>query len=117
MIPLDNKQLRVYDHSGSYIRLSPDELIANRLNYWKDIKDMMMVERFQISKIENIDVSRVEVEKFFSVYKDSIPIVPEKYSFSVIEIPFISGENKILLGSTRACVQKSIGYGVGVNFM
>ena len=35
-VPLDNKQLRVYDHSGSYIRLSPDELIANRLNYWKD---------------------------------------------------------------------------------
>ena len=59
--------------------------------YWKDIRDMMYVEKLQFSKIQNIDVSRIEVNSFFDVYKDSIPVVPEQYSFSVIEVPFVSG--------------------------
>ena len=63
-----------------------------RSDYWKDIRDMMMIERFQFSKIQNIDVSRKEVESFYSSYKDSIPTVPEQYDFSVIEIPFVAGE-------------------------
>jgi len=62
-----------------------------RSEYWKDIRDMMYVERLQFSKIQNIDVSRIEVNSFFDIYKDSIPIIPEQYSFSVIEIPFLSG--------------------------
>ncbi|SVD99593.1 uncharacterized protein METZ01_LOCUS452447, partial [marine metagenome] len=47
-------------------------------DYWKDIRDMMMVERYQFTKIQNVDVSRVEVESFYSVYKDSIPSLPEQ---------------------------------------
>ncbi len=62
-----------------------------RTEYWKDIRDMMYVERLQFSKIKNIDASRVEVNSFFDVYKDSIPVVSEQYSFSVIELPFTSG--------------------------
>jgi peptidyl-prolyl cis-trans isomerase SurA len=62
-----------------------------RSEYWKDIRDMMMVERYQFSKMGGLDVSRVEVQSFFDVYKDSLPIIPEQYSFSVIEIPFIAG--------------------------
>jgi len=62
-----------------------------RSEYWKDIRDMMYVERLQFSKIQNIDVSRIEVNSFFDAYKDSIPSVSEQYSFSVIEIPFVSG--------------------------
>ena len=62
-----------------------------RSEYWKDIRDMMYVERLQFLKIQNVDVSRVEVNSFFNVYKDSLPVVLEQYSFSVIEIPFISG--------------------------
>ena len=49
-----------------------------RSKYWKDIRDMMLVERYQFAKIQNIEVSRVEVESFFEAYKDSIPIVPEQ---------------------------------------
>jgi peptidyl-prolyl cis-trans isomerase SurA len=37
-------------------------------------------------------VGRVEVKKFYDVYKDSIPPVPENYTFSIIDIPFLSGE-------------------------
>lgn len=63
-----------------------------RAEYWNDIRDMMVVERYQFSKIQNVDVSRLEVISFFESFKDSIPKSPEKYSFSIIEIPFSSGE-------------------------
>ncbi|MBC8256368.1 MAG: peptidylprolyl isomerase [Candidatus Marinimicrobia bacterium] len=62
-----------------------------RADYWQDIRDMMVVERFQYSKIQNVDVSRVEVLQFYNSFKDSIPPSPEKYSFSIIEIPFSAG--------------------------
>ena len=41
-----------------------------RADYWKDIRDMMIVERYQFSKIQNVDVSRKEVQKFYIAYKD-----------------------------------------------
>lgn len=37
-VPLDNKQLRVYDRSGNYTRVSVDEAIARGLNNWKGWK-------------------------------------------------------------------------------
>lgn len=37
-VPLDNKQLRVYDSSGDYTRVSVDEAIARGLNQWKGWK-------------------------------------------------------------------------------
>ena len=60
--------------------------------YWFEIRNMMFIERYKLSKIQNVDVSRVEVNNFYDVYKDSIPPIPENYTFSVIEIPFLSGE-------------------------
>jgi len=62
-----------------------------KVDYWQDIRDMMVVEKYQYSKIQNVDVSRVEVSHFFDSFKDSIPSHPEKYSFSIIEIPFSPG--------------------------
>lgn len=62
-----------------------------KADYWQEIRDMMIVERFQYSKIQNVDVSRVEVIQFYNSFKDSIPTSPEKYSFSIIEIPFSAG--------------------------
>ena len=63
-----------------------------KADYWKNIKEMMIVERYQFSKIQNIDVSRIEVYDFFISYKDSIPSVPEQYKFSVIEVPLVAGK-------------------------
>ena len=37
-IPLDNKQLRVYDQSGKFIRMSVDEAIAREHNSWQGWK-------------------------------------------------------------------------------
>jgi len=64
-----------------------------RSDYWKDIRDMMIVERYQFSKIQNVDVSREEVQNFYITYKDSLPSLPEQYDFSIIEVPFVSGED------------------------
>ena len=37
-IPLDNKQLRMYDEAGKFIRMSVDETIAREQNKWKGWK-------------------------------------------------------------------------------
>jgi organic radical activating enzyme len=37
-VPLDNKQLRMYDEAGKFIRMSVDETIARGLNKWKGWK-------------------------------------------------------------------------------
>ena len=63
-----------------------------KADYWKDIRDMMIVERYQFSKIQYIDVSRIEVDNFFLAFKDSIPSLPEQYKFSAIEVPLIAGK-------------------------
>ena len=63
-----------------------------KADYWKDIQEMMIVERYQFSKIQNVDVSRIEVDDFFVSYKDSIPSVPEQYEFSVIEVPLVASK-------------------------
>jgi len=61
-----------------------------KADYWMEIRDMMVVERYQFLKIQNVDVARDEVVSFYNTYKDSIPSLPEQYDFSVIEIPFIA---------------------------
>ena len=63
-----------------------------KADYWKDVRDMKIVERYQFSKIQYIDVSRIEVDNFFLAFKDSIPSLPEQYKFSVIEVPLIAGK-------------------------
>ena len=37
-----------------------------RADYWKNIYDMMVVERYQFSKIQNLNVSREEVREFYN---------------------------------------------------
>ena len=73
-----------------------EEIIGSSLRhikseYWQEIHNMMLIERYKFSKIKNVDVSRVEVNIFYDSYKDSIAPVPEKFTFSVIEVPFLSG--------------------------
>ena len=63
-----------------------------KLDYWPEIRNMMFIERYKFSKIQSIDVSRVEVNNFFSFYKDSIPPIPENYTYSLIEVPFLPGK-------------------------
>ena len=83
-----------------------------RSDYWKQVRDMMIVERYQFSKIQNVDVSRKEVQKFYIAYKDSLPSLPEKYDFSIIEVPFVAGEDseketKYFLDSLKNIVENN----------
>ena len=78
---LNNQIETVIIRAGSedlFIEMAGMSMRQIRSKYWKDIRDMMLVERYQFAKIQNIEVSRVEVESFFEAYKDSIPIVPEQ---------------------------------------
>ena len=65
-------------------------------DYWVEIKNMILIDRFRYSLFSGVDVTRKEVQSFYSHYKDSLPPVPAKIKFSLIELPFIPGEESKL---------------------
>ena len=44
--------------------------------YWYDVRDMLVTQKYQQSLISKINVNRSDVELFFTNYKDSIPAFP-----------------------------------------
>ena len=63
-----------------------------KAEYWEEIKNMLFMEKYKYSAIQNIAISRKEIESFYLHYKDSIPSSPEYYDFSIINIPFTPSE-------------------------
>ena len=61
-------------------------------DYWVEIKNMILIDRFRYNLFSGVDVTRKEVELFYSHYKDSLPPTLAKIKFSLIELPFIVGE-------------------------
>ena len=55
--------------------------------YRTQIYDAMLREMYIYNHVGDLDVSRKEIELFYDTYKDSLPIVPAKYNFSIIEVP------------------------------
>lgn len=49
-----------------------------RREYWYEMRDKLITERFQQQMISSISISRGEVVSFFNTYKDSIPSFPNK---------------------------------------
>ena len=49
-----------------------------RREFWYDMQDRLVSERYQQGLISSIVVTRNEIESFFLTYKDSLPIVPTK---------------------------------------
>ena len=47
-----------------------------RREFWYDMQDRLVSERYQQGLISSIAVTRNEIEEFFTTYKDSLPIVP-----------------------------------------
>ena len=47
-----------------------------RREYWYEIKDMMVTQQYQNQLIGKISVNKNDVQKFFELYKDSIPPFP-----------------------------------------
>jgi len=44
--------------------------------YWYDVKDMLITQKYQRTLMSKVGVNRGDVEFFFNSYKDSIPIFP-----------------------------------------
>ena len=44
--------------------------------YWYDVKDMLITQKYQRTLMSKVGVNRGDVESFFNSYKDSIPIFP-----------------------------------------
>ena len=55
--------------------------------YRTQIYDAMLREMYIYNHVGDLDVSRKEIELFYDTYKDSLPMVPAKYNFSIIEVP------------------------------
>ena len=44
--------------------------------YWYDVRDMLVTQKYQQTLISKVGVSRLDVESFFATYKDSVPLFP-----------------------------------------
>ena len=81
-IDLFSKQLGSTDALEEAFGLSLGDI---KNQYWETVKDELMIEKFRFSLLADIGISKKEVSDFFITYKDSIPGVSEKASFSVVE--------------------------------
>jgi len=64
-------------------------------DYWPEIRNMMLIDRFRFSLVADVSVSRPEVVGFFDAFGGSIPVVQKRVKFSVIEIPVVPGPESI----------------------
>ena len=44
--------------------------------YWYDVRDMLITQKYQQTLMSKVSVSRSDVERFYNTYKDSIPSFP-----------------------------------------
>ena len=44
--------------------------------YWYDVRDMLITQKYQQTLMSKVSVSRSDVERFYNTYKDSIPNFP-----------------------------------------
>ncbi|MBC8312229.1 MAG: peptidylprolyl isomerase [Candidatus Marinimicrobia bacterium] len=65
-------------------------------DYWVEIKNMILIDRFRYNLFSGVDVTRKEVHSFYTHYKDSLPPAPAKIKFSLIELPFVPSEKSKL---------------------
>ena len=80
------------DALENYLNKSLREIKAY---YWDEIYNAMLIERFRYSLIGGISVGKREVDSFYNTYKDSLPPVPKRASFSLLNIKFSPGEKTI----------------------
>ncbi len=89
----------VLTRAGSESRL--EEIFGKSLRelkkeLWPDIHDQLVVERFQAQLFSGVVISRKEVERFFSVYKDSIGVLPELYDLQWLRLSITPGKKSEL---------------------
>ena len=80
------EQLGSIDKVENYFNKSIDELVAELRPM---IKDQLIVQKMQYEITKNIDVSPLEVKKFYNEFSiDSLPLIPAKYQVAqVLKVP------------------------------
>ncbi len=63
-----------------------------RREYWVEMRDRLITERYQQTLINKVSVSREDVNQFFNTYKDSLPNFPSTVRLRHILIPVTPGE-------------------------
>ena len=61
--------------------------------FWYDMKDRMVSERYQQQLINSISVSRDDVLAFYETYKDSLPRMPFRAKVRHVLIPILPSKN------------------------
>ena len=62
-----------------------------RLDYWYDIRDRLISDRYQQQKISRVKITRPEVESFYATYEDSLPLADTQVDFSHLIVPIRPG--------------------------
>ena len=63
-----------------------------RREFWYDMKDRLVSEKYQQQLIGSISVTRSEIELFFNAYKDSIPPIPTKTKVRHLLVSIVPSE-------------------------
>ena len=62
-----------------------------RREFWYDMKDRMISERYQQQLLSSVVVTRSEVKEFYKTYKDSLPVLPMMAKVRHLQVPIKPG--------------------------
>tara|TARA_B100001250_G_scaffold405121_2_gene422076 strand:+ start:5136 stop:6416 length:1281 start_codon:yes stop_codon:yes gene_type:complete len=63
-----------------------------RREFWYDMRDRMVSERYQQQLLSAVVVTRSEIREFYKTYKDSLPFLPMMAKVRHLQIPIKPGE-------------------------
>ena len=66
-----------------------------RRDFWIDMRDLLITEQYQFSLINNININRGGVIRFYEEYKDSLGFLPTLYRMNHIQLSVKSSNSNI----------------------
>ena len=66
-----------------------------KADYWEEIYNAMLIERFRLNLTAGFVVGKKEVESFYNIYRDSLPPSPASANFSLYNINFTPSKKTI----------------------
>ena len=66
-----------------------------KADYWDEIYNAMLIERFRLNLTAGFIVGKKEVESFYEIYKDSLPPSPASANFSIYNVEFTPSQKTI----------------------
>ena len=61
---------------------------------WDEVYKLITTERFQQKLLLDFDVTIKDVQSFYKINSSSLPLLPKKYKFSLIDIPIIPSKKR-----------------------